>query len=131
MHCNSLSIVNISTYQIFIYNIYTLISKVLVIKKVLKASSESATGGGDVSVLVSELSNAFFSALSDATLCFKELFAEHYDKPAITALLLGWVQNQITSFVELLSRHVSLVASSSNRRSSGSSSNSSGSSSKW
>ena len=78
----------------------------LVIKKVLKASSESATGGGDVSVLVSELSNGFFSALSDATMCFKELFAEHYDKPAITALLLGWVQNQITSFVELLSRHV-------------------------
>ena len=88
------------------FNIFLRPNKVLAIKKVLRASVESTAGGGDVLALISEFSKAFFGALLEATRCFRELFAEHYDHPSNASLLLNWAQVQITSFLEILSRHV-------------------------
>mmetsp|Transcript_8958 Transcript_8958/g.12443 ORF Transcript_8958/g.12443 Transcript_8958/m.12443 type:complete len:84 (-) Transcript_8958:146-397(-) len=50
--------------------------KVLAIRKVLKASSESSSGSGDVFNVVTDLSVAFFQSLLQATRCFFELFNE-------------------------------------------------------
>mmetsp|Transcript_25663 Transcript_25663/g.36805 ORF Transcript_25663/g.36805 Transcript_25663/m.36805 type:complete len:130 (+) Transcript_25663:341-730(+) len=51
-------------------------SQVLAIRKVLKASSESSSGSGDVFNVVTDLSVAFFQSLLQATRCFFELFNE-------------------------------------------------------
>jgi len=83
-------------------------SQVLAIRKVLKASSESSSGSGDVFNVVTDLSVAFFQSLLQATRCFFELFNEHTDKPNIITLLLSWVQSQVGAYVEVLTRQLQL-----------------------
>jgi hypothetical protein len=68
----------------------------------MKRSRRSVDSTGDTVTFASQLSTSFFSALSEACLTFGTLFEEHYAKPEILNLLLGWVQKQVALYVEIL-----------------------------
>jgi hypothetical protein len=74
----------------------------------MKRSLRSVDSTGDTVTFASQLSTSFFSALSEACLTFGTLFEEHYAKPEILNLLLGWVQKQVALYVEILIPQVSV-----------------------
>jgi hypothetical protein len=81
-------------------------SQVGSINKVLRGPNSESAGGGDSLQFAGDISKSFFSVLLEATRSFFELFDSHCDNPSIMSLLVDWVQNQTTSFIEVLARQV-------------------------
>jgi hypothetical protein len=55
-----------------------------------------------------ELSRIFYQELSSATITYFQLFDEQKDNLQITGLLLQWIQAQISVYVQMIIRQVSL-----------------------
>jgi len=53
-----------------------------------------------------ELSWVFYHELSDATITYYQLFDEQKDNFEITGLLLGWIETQISVYVQMIVRQV-------------------------
>ena len=84
--------------------IYKCNEKVSSVKKSLRTVEIS----GDALSFTAELSRSFFSTIYQANCSFVSLFGEHCEKPVIISLLVVWIQEQMSSFAEVLSRQVEL-----------------------
>lgn len=73
------------------------------------SNATSVVSSNDPVGFAVDLSTSFFGVLMETLQSFRSLFDVHFDRPEILNLLLSWIQQQVTSYVEVLTTQVKIL----------------------